>query len=150
MLSTEYTWHSLCLLQICDSWKARYAVPRLGDTWEYRRSSRGPCRSNDDSYGHEGWGSPRPGALLNITDLFLATMSRAVCPERNGLHGCCLLLSLPTRALTLDSAEEFGAGTTSKFEVSIVEIGRRRTLQLRISSMDLGICDVVCCIVLHD
>ena len=38
----------------------------------------------------------------------------------------------------------------SKFEVSIVEIGRRRTLQLRISSMDLGICDIVCCIVLHD
>ena len=39
---------------------------------------------------------------------------------------------------------------TSKFEVSIVEIGRRRTLQLRISSMNLGICDVVYCIVLHD
>ena len=39
---------------------------------------------------------------------------------------------------------------TGKFEVSIVEIGRRRTLQLRISSMDLGICDVVYCIVLHD
>ena len=38
----------------------------------------------------------------------------------------------------------------SKFEVSIVEIGRRCTLQLGISSMDLGICDIVCCIVLHD
>ena len=35
---------------------------------------------------------------------------------------------------------------TSKFEVSIVEIGRRRTLQPGISSMDLGICDIVCCI----
>jgi hypothetical protein len=39
---------------------------------------------------------------------------------------------------------------TGKFEVSIVEIARRRTLQLRISSMDLRICDVVCCIVLRD
>jgi hypothetical protein len=61
--------------------------------------------------------------------------------------------------LTLDSAEEFSmdiqvahdhAQDTGKFEVSIVEIGRRRTLQLRISSMDLGIYNVVCCIVLHD
>ena len=35
---------------------------------------------------------------------------------------------------------------TGKFEVSIVEIGRRRTLQPGIFSMDLGICDIVCCI----